>query len=149
MIDRNELIRLLNLARATELHAAEQYNAHGVLVAGATSTQDQGVFYEHAAEEMAHANLLRDLIHDLGGILDNTFERFLALNIEAGNGDVDRLSDRREMMQSDLEAELRAIELYTRICVEAMPEYPDVFSVVSGILRDEREHAQELMNLLA
>ena len=93
--------------------------------------------------------MLRDLIHDLGGNLLNTLEQTLTFNLEAGTGDVDTSTTRTEMLEADLLAETGAVEIYTHVCARALPNFPDVFTVVSQILRDEREHVQEIKNLLA
>ena len=148
-VSASELVQMLNVARALEIHAAEQYFAHGVRVNGPTSVQDQQLFYQHGEEELKHAALLRDLIHDLGGNLLNTLEQTLTFNLEAGTGDVDTSTTRTEMLEADLLAETGAVEIYTHVCARALPNFPDVFTVVSQILRDEREHVQEIKNLLA
>ena len=144
------VIAMLNAMYASELVAAEQYYRHSVDVTGIWSTSLQGVFDEHAKEEVRHADTLRELIDNLGGTIVNSFELIPKINPHtSGDGDVKASMDAKTMLQFDLEAENTAIEAYTEVARMVQPYWPHIYVEVAEILGDEYHHHRELKNLLA
>ncbi len=151
-IDANTLegrVRILNILYASEIVAAEQYWAHGVAFSGPNSLSVQAMLYEHADEEMKHAKMLLDRIHNMGGMLKNTLsgmvENFKLLD---PHGDVVLTADTKKIYTLNLTAEETAIEAYTEACTLFRDVDPASWIVVAQILGDEFEHAQELKNLM-
>src|ERR1700693_6075903 len=65
--DRENVLKILNEALATELVCVLRYKRHYFMAAGIHAAPVAAEFLEHATEEMAHADLLAKRIVELRG----------------------------------------------------------------------------------
>lgn len=142
--DREEVLKLLNEALATELVCVLRYRRHHFMAKGMNAEPIAAEFLVHAGEELGHADSIASRIVQLGGEPDF---------------DPDHLSGRshaeyvpsnslKDMIKENLVAERIAIDSYG-----AMIRYigdKDITSrrLLEGILAVEEEHADELADLL-
>lgn len=145
--DGDSIVAMLNKLHASEIVAAMQYYRHANDVTGMNSQELQVLFLEHAAEELAHADKLRNQIHVLGGELSNGLVDMVSLNFGRVK-DVQSSIDVREMLKQDLGGELEAIEAYREAALKVQHLDPSTFALLSGIMADELEHANDFKNLL-
>ncbi len=132
MPDRKQLIDALNVDLAQELAAIIQYFWHYVMASGLESTGTRATFRRFSITEMHHAEMLAERLNFLGGVPTVT-----PLPIAVG-GDLTR------MIQDDLAAERRAIELYKEhIRLAEQVGDPGTRQMLEQILNDEYEHASE------
>ena len=142
--DRNEVLKQLNEALATELVCVLRYRRHHFMARGldAKSTADE--FLVHSIEEQGHADLLAERIVQLGGepdfSPDNLSPRSHAEYV-AGSSLVD-------MIREDLVAERIAIDSYRGLIQYLGDQDPTTSQVLKQILAVEEEHADELADLL-
>ena len=142
--DRKVVLKLLNEALATELVCVLRYKRHYFMSAGLASHPVAAEFKSHAAEELAHADLIATRIIQLGGEPNFNPEGMAARShaeyIE-GRGLLD-------MIKEDLIAERIAVESYTEAIHYLGDNDPTTRRMLEDILAKEEEHAEELANLL-
>lgn len=132
---RQKLVNGLNKALSREYSAALQYTQHYGVVTGAQWMPIRGALSEHAKEEQGHALTLSDLVQFCGGVptLEVKPEPETAEKAEA-------------LLEQDLEGEAAAIQEYRDLVKMAQDGgYYEVVEVLLGILKDELDHANELM----
>jgi bacterioferritin len=143
--DRDQVVKLLNQALATELICVLRYRRHYFMAKGINAESVKEQFLEHANEEQQHADLIAERITQLGG---------------EPNFNPDGLSSRAHseyvegtelvgMIKEDLVAERIAIDTYREIVQFIGAEDPTTRRVLEHVLANEEEHAEELANLLA
>ena len=106
--DREAVVRLLNVALATEIVCVLRYKRHYYMADGIHADPVKAEFLEHAKEEQAHADGISERIRQLGGEPDLDPSRLLGKShteYQEGTG----LAD---MIREDLVAERIAIESY-------------------------------------
>src|SRR3954452_6775355 len=106
--DREEVIRLLNDALATELVCYLRYKRHYFMADGINSEAAAAEFLEHAQQEQQHADQIAERIVQLGGAPDFSPEG-LAGRSHAQYVEGSSLED---MIKEDLVAERIAIDSY-------------------------------------
>lgn len=142
--DRQEVIRLLNEALATELVCVLRYNRHYFMAKGIHSDPVKAEFLAHATEEMSHADHIAKRIVELGGepdfSPDGMSARSHAEYVEGGT--------LTSMIKENLIAERIAIESYREMIAYLAEHDPTTQRMLEEILASEEEHAEDLVSLL-
>jgi bacterioferritin len=142
--DRENVIRLLNIALATEIVCVLRYKRHYFMATGIYSQPVADEFLAHATEEQAHADQLSVRIRQLGGAPnlnpDGILSRSHTQYIEGEN-----LTD---MVRENLIAERIAIESYSEMIRYVGADDPTTRRVLEVILAQEEEHADDMADLL-
>jgi bacterioferritin len=142
--DRNELLKQLNAALATELVCVLRYRRHHFMARGIHSRAVAEEFLAHSNEELGHADSLAARIVQLGGEPDfapqDLHTRSHAEYV-AGHG-------LQDMIREDLVAERVAIHSYRQTIQSLGDKDPTTSDLLKRILAVEEEHADELASLL-
>lgn len=141
---REQIIKLLNDALATELVCILRYKRHHFTAHGLASPRIAEEFLVHAQEEAAHGDLLAERIVQLGGEPDFSPSHLL----ERSHADYDESLDLKAMVRANLVAERVAVEAYRQMITLIGDKDPSTRRMLEGILHDEEEHAEELSDLL-
>ena len=142
--DRAAILRLLNVALATEIVCVLRYKRHYFMADGIHADPVKEEFLEHAKEEQAHADAISERIRQLGGEPDLDPSRLLGKShteYQEGSG----LAD---MIREDLVAERIAIESYKEMIAFVGEDDPTTRRLFEWILGQEEEHADDLADLL-
>jgi bacterioferritin len=142
--DREEVIRLLNEALATELVCYLRYKRHYFMADGIQSESVAAEFLEHATQEQQHADQIAERIVQLGGAPDFSPEG-LAARSHAQYVEGESLKD---MIRENLIAERIAIESYREVSQYIGEKDPTTRRLLEGILATEEEHADDLVSLM-
>jgi bacterioferritin len=143
--DREQVIRILNEALATEIVCVLRYKSHYFRAEGLNASVAAAEFLEHAQQEQDHADWLAERIVQLGGKPDFSPEG-LASRAHSEFIEGDNL---REMIQEDLIAERIAIDSYREIIQYLGDKDPTSRRIMEDILAQEEEHADDMASLLA
>jgi bacterioferritin len=137
VMDKQELIRLLNEDLAGELGAVIQYITYAAKTTGPYRPELSQFFLGEVPDEQGHAQFLANKIVALGGE-PTTHAR-----------EVPSAKDNKAMVEAVREAEKRAVADYTKRAIQA-EEFGDKGLVVSleDIVRDETGHLEETERLL-
>jgi bacterioferritin len=142
--DREEVIRLLNDALATEIVCYLRYKRHYFMADGIHAEAVAAEFLEHAGQEQQHADQIAERIVQLGGAPDfapdGLTKRSHAQYVEGSS-----LSD---MIRENLIAERIAIESYREIAQYIGEKDPTTRRLMEEILATEEEHADDLVSLM-
>ncbi len=145
--DREQVVRVLNEALATEIVCTLRYKNHYYRAAGIRGREAAAEFMEHALEEQEHADQIAERIAQLGGIPDlNPKTLSTRAHADYSNDDASTLD---AMIKEDLVAERIAIDVYTQIVHWLGDKDPTTRRMIEGILETEEEHADDLADLLA
>lgn len=142
--DRDEVLRLLNEALATELVCVLRYKRHYFMAKGIHSDPVKAEFLAHAGEEMMHADLIAKRIIELGGE-PNFSPDGLSMRSHAEYVEGDTLNS---MIKENLVAERIAIESYREMIAYLADHDPTTQRMLKEILAVEEEHAEDLVSLL-
>ena len=141
---REDIIKLLNDALATEIVCTLRYKRHYFTAKGVASPKIAEEFLVHAQEETAHADQLAERIVQLGGEPDFA----PATLLERSHADYDESSDLQAMIRSNLIAERVAIEAYSQMIALIGDKDSTTRRILESILGQEQEHADELSDWL-
>jgi len=141
---RDDVVRLLNDALATEITCVLRYRRHYFTVDGVASPAIKEEFLVHANEELAHADAIAERIVQLGGEPDLN----PATLGERSHADYDESSSLGAMIESNLIAERVAIETYRQMIRLIGDKDPTTKCMLEQVLADEEEHADELKDWL-
>jgi bacterioferritin len=144
--DPKEVIAVLNEVLATEIVCWMRYTRHAISATGINRAQVSGEFTEHAESERGHAMLAAERISQLGGEPDfdpatlaerahTTYETFEDEDLEG-------------MLRDNLTAERIVITTYQEIIRWLGDDDPTTRRLLEGILSDEEEHADDIVDLL-
>jgi bacterioferritin len=142
--DREQVLKMLNEALATELVCVLRYKRHYFMAAGIHAASVAAEFLEHATEEMAHADLIAKRIIELRGE-PNFSPAGLADRSHAEYVESDSL---KGMIKENLIAERIAIESYREMIAYLGEQDPTTQRMLKEILASEEEHADDLSTLL-
>jgi bacterioferritin len=132
-----ELLELLNKAIAREIGVSVQYMWQHVMAMGMKSPEIKDVFEDIAIVEMKHAEKIAERLFYLGGIPTTK-----PTTIKVGDS-------LEEMVETDLQAENEAIEMYMKIIELAASEGDSTTRLMfEEILSDEEEHKHTFTILL-
>lgn len=141
---RQDIIKLLNDALATELVCVLRYKRHHFTADGLASAHIAEEFLVHAGEEAVHADRLAKRIVQLGGEPDFSPDSLTARS-HAEYVAADTLLG---MITEDLVAERIAIDSYRHFIQYLADQDPTTRRMLEAILAVEEEHADELADLL-
>jgi bacterioferritin len=130
---REDIIKLLNDALATEIVCTLRYKRHHFTAKGLTSPKIAEEFLVHANEETAHGDMLAERIVQLGGEPDFAPKTLL----DRSHADYDA--------SLDLQAMIRA---YGQMIKLIGDKDPTTRRILESILSQEQEHAEELSDWL-
>jgi bacterioferritin len=136
--------RILNEALATELVCVLRYKRHYYMATGIHAQAVAQEFLEHAAEELAHADLIAQRITQLGGA-PNMDPQGLMTRSHTEYLEGRTLGD---MIREDLIAERIAVESYVEVIRYLGDDDPTTRRMLEGILANEEEHAEDLRALI-
>ncbi len=137
---REDIIKLLNDALATELVCVMRYKRHHFTAKGLSSPKIAEEFLVHAEEETAHGDQIAERIVQLGGEPDFSPNSLL----ERSHADYDDSTELKAMIKANLIAERVAIEAYTQMIHLIGDKDSTTRRMLEGILSQEQEHADEL-----
>jgi bacterioferritin len=141
---RDDIVKLLNDALATELVCVLRYKRHYFTANGEASPKIAEEFLVHANEESAHADRIAERIVQLGGEPDFNPGSLL----DRSHADYDESSDLQAMVRANLVAERIAVETYRQMISLIGDKDPSTRRMLEEILADEEEHADELKDWL-
>ncbi len=142
--DRNEVLKQLNAALATEMVCVLRYRRHHFMARGIHAKSIADEFLAHSNEEQGHADQLAGRIVQLGGEPDFAPDGLSARShaeYVAGTTLVD-------MIKEDLVAERIAIDSYREFIQYLGDQDPTTSHMLKQILAVEEQHADELADLL-
>ena len=142
--DREQVVKILNEALATEIVCVLRYKRHYFMAAGIHAPGVAEEFLEHANEEQGHADRIAKRITQLDGAPNFSPEGLLSRSHSeyvAGETLVD-------MIKEDLVAERIAVDSYSEIVRYLADNDPTTRRMMEEILASEEEHADDLKNLL-
>ena len=142
--DREEVLKLLNEALATEIVCVLRYRRHYFMAKGMNAEPIAAEFLVHSNEELGHADSLAARIVQLGGEPELNPDNLSSLS----HAEYVPVNNLKDMIKENLVAERIAIDSYG-----AMIRYigdKDITSrrLLEQILAVEEEHADELADLL-
>jgi bacterioferritin len=141
---REDIVKLLNDALATELVCVLRYKRHYFTANGVASPAIAEEFLVHANEESAHSDKIAERIVQLGGEPDFNPKTLL----DRSHADYDEALDLQAMVRANLVAERIAIETYRQMISLIGDKDPTTRRMLEEILHDEEEHADELKDWL-
>lgn len=141
---RDQIVKLLNDALATELVCVLRYKRHYFTAHGLSSPSIAEEFLEHANEESAHADKLAERIVQLGGEPDFNPDSLT----QRSHADYDDSDDLKAMVRANLVAERVAVESYRQMINLIGDKDPTTRRILEEVLADEEEHADELLDML-
>lgn len=142
--DRDEVVKLLNEALATEIICYLRYKRHYFMADGIHAESVAAEFLEHAQQEQEHADQIAQRIVQLGGAPDFSPDGLAARShaqYVEGNG-------LKDMIRENLVAERIAIESYREIAHYIGEKDPTTRRLMESILATEEEHADDLVGLM-
>jgi len=142
---REDIVRLLNGALATELVCVLRYRRHHFMADGLESPSIASEFLVHANAELGHADRLAQRIVQLGG--DPDFNP--ASLLDRSHADYDEVRDLKSMIRANLVAERVAVETYRQMIALVGDKDSTTRRLLEDILADEEEHADELKDWMA
>lgn len=142
--DRQQVIKVLNEALATEIVCVLRYKYHYYMASGIHSQSVAAEFLQHANEEQVHADLIAERITQLEGA-PNFSPDGLTTRAHADYAEGDDLVD---MIKENLIAERIAVEIYGEIIRYLGNDDPTTRRMLEGILAQEEEHAEDMSTLL-
>ena len=137
---REDIIKLLNDALATEIVCIMRYKRHHFTAKGLSSPKIAEEFLVHAEEETVHGDQIAERIVQLGGEPDFSPATLLSRS----HAEYDESSDLKSMIRANLIAERVAIEAYTQMIHLIGDKDSTTRRMLEGILSQEQEHADEL-----
>ncbi len=143
-LDREQSIRILNEALATELVCTLRYQFHYFMATGIHSQAVKEEFKEHAREEQEHAERIAERIKQLGG----KPEMNPAMLTDLSHSEYREGNSLADMIREDLIAERIAVESYREMIRYFGERDPTSRVMMEEILAKEEEHADELTDLL-
>ncbi|WP_280152439.1 ferritin-like domain-containing protein [Piscinibacter sp. XHJ-5] len=141
---RDDIVKLLNDALATELVCILRYKRHYFTAHGIASANVAAEFLEHANDEAGHADRIAERIVQLGGEPDfapDTLTR-------RSHADYDASQDLKAMIRANLVAERVAVEAYRQMIELIGDKDPTTRRLLEDVLNDEEEHADDMRDLL-
>ena len=141
---REDIIKLLNDALATELVCVLRYKRHHFTAEGRASPKIAEEFMVHANEEAGHADRLALRISQLGGEPNFSPDSLS----KRSHAKYDESLDLSSMIRSNLVAERVAIETYSQMIDLIGDKDSTTRRLLEDILSDEQEHADELKDWL-
>ncbi|MBR5154587.1 MAG: ferritin [Alphaproteobacteria bacterium] len=140
--EQENLINMLQTAYAEEWLAYYQYWVGAKVAEGIERPKIVAEFYEHAEEELKHANWLAERIIQLGAVPllnPKEWEDYAECQYDEPIN-----PDTKVLVEQNLIAERCAIGRYQKICEITHDKDYETFRVSRKILKEEIEHEQEM-----
>lgn len=142
---RDDIVKLLNDALATEITCVLRYRRHHFTATGVASPAIADEFLVHADQELAHADRIARRIVQLGGKPDFRPDGLSGRS----HADYDESEDLKAQIRSNLVAERIAVEAYRQMIALVGDKDPTTRRLLEDILADEEKHADELKDWMA
>ncbi len=142
--DREEILKMLNEALATELVCVLRYRRHYHTASGLMNEPIRAEFLEHAIQEEEHATQLAERIVQLNGEPDFN----PATLTSRSHAEYDDTTDIKGMIRANLIAERIAIESYRQMIERIGDTDPTTRNLLVAIMAVEEEHADDMADLL-
>ena len=143
-LDKDEAVKVLNEALATELVCVLRYRFHYFMASGIHKDGAAAEFLEHSNEELRHADMIAERIKQLGGKPEMNPD-ILTSKSHAEYVEGTSLED---MLKEDLVAERIAIQSYRELVRFFGTADPTSRRLMEEILAVEEEHADDIADLL-
>ena len=140
----SEVIDVLNSAVATEIVCMLRYKNNYYMVEGISAKNVADEFLEHYKEEESHLDMLSERITQLGGVPDFNPSNL----VKNSHAKYSSNKDVRKMIEDNLVAERIAIQIYTKMINWIGESDPTTRRMLEDILKQEEEHADDLLGLL-
>ncbi|WP_343637107.1 ferritin-like domain-containing protein [Roseateles sp.] len=141
---RDDVVRLLNDALATELVCVLRYKRHYFTAHGLASPRIAEEFLEHANQEAVHADRIAERIVQLGADPDFNPDSLT----QRSHAEYDETKDLKSMLRANLVAERIAVEAYRQMIQLIGDKDPTTRRILEEVLAEEEEHADDLADLL-
>jgi bacterioferritin len=145
-MDVKKLLTLLNKALADEWLAHYQYWVGSKVVSGPMKDAVSSELVIHAAEEMAHAELLSTRIIQLGGTPVLTPADWFKLTNCKYDAPVDPFV--QKILEQNIKGEQCAIGVYEKLMKITKDADPVTYNIALQIITQEVEHEEDLQSLL-
>jgi bacterioferritin len=142
--DREQVLRMLNEALATEIVCVLRYRRHHFMARGIHGQSVGEEFLIHSNEEQGHADMLARRIVQLGGEPDFSPDHLR----ERSHAEYVACDTLAQMIRENLVAERIAIDSYRDMVRYLGDHDPTTSDLIKGILAVEEQHADELADLL-
>ncbi len=143
-LDKDEAIRALNEALATEIVCVLRYRFHYFMASGIHKEGAAAEFLEHSNEELRHADMIAERIKQLGG----KPEMNPAILTSRSHAEYVEGTSLEDMLKEDLVAERIAIQSYREMVTFFGTADPTSRRLMEEILAVEEEHADDIADLL-
>lgn len=143
--DVKQAIEILQTVLATEIVCVLRYTMNAVAASGISSESVKTEFDEHAKEEQDHMRKVAERINQLGGTPNFNPE---GLAVRSASQYVEG-TNLIEMIKENLVAERIACEHYRELVRFFADKDPTTRVMMEGILTNEEEHANDMLDLLA
>jgi bacterioferritin len=144
--DVKEVIAVLNDVLATEIVCWMRYSRHAISASGIDRAQVSSQFTDHAKEERQHAMRVADRINQLGGEPD--FDPATIASRSHTSYETFKDNDLAGMLRDNLAAERMVIETYSDIIRWLGTDDVTTRRLLEDILREEEDHADDIVDLL-
>ena len=143
-IDKDQAVKILNEALATEIVCVLRYRFHYFMASGIHKEGAAAEFLEHSNEEQRHADMIAERIKQLGGKPDLN----PAVLAERSHSEYVEGTSLEDMLREDLVAERIAIQTYREMIQFFGDKDPTSRRLMEEILAVEEEHADDIADLL-
>jgi bacterioferritin len=143
-LDKNQAIKILNEALATEIVCVLRYRFHYFMASGIHKEGAAAEFLEHSNEEQQHADMIAERIKQLGG----KPEMNPAVIANVSHSEYVEGTSLEDMLREDLVAERIAIQTYREMIKFFGEKDPTSRRMMEEILAVEEEHADDIADLL-
>lgn len=143
-LDRDQVVKVLNEALATEIVCVLRYRFHYYMATGIHKEGAAAEFLEHSNEEQQHADRIAERIKQLGG----KPELNPAVIAQTSHSEYIEGTSLEDMLREDLVAERIAIQTYREMINFFGEKDPTSRRMMEEILAVEEEHADDIADLL-
>ena len=143
-LDKEQVIKVLNEALATEIVCVLRYRFHYYMASGIHKEGAAAEFLEHSNEEQQHADRIAERIKQLGG----KPELNPAVIAQTSHSEYVEGTSLEDMLREDLVAERIAIQTYREMITFFGDKDPTSRRMMEEILAVEEEHADDIADLL-
>ena len=143
-LDKEQVIKLLNEALATEIVCVLRYRFHYYMASGIHKEGAATEFLQHSNEEQQHADRIAERIKQLGG----KPQLNPAVISQTSHSEYVEGTSLEDMLREDLVAERIAIQTYREMINFFGDEDPTTRRLMEEILAVEEEHADDIADLL-
>lgn len=143
-LDKDQVIKVLNEALATEIVCVLRYRFHYYMATGIHKEGAAAEFLEHSNEEQQHADRIAERIKQLGG----KPELNPAIIAQTSHSEYVEGTSLEDMLREDLVAERIAIQTYREMITFFGDKDPTSRRMMEEILAVEEEHADDIADLL-